>query len=104
MADARASRAREETHGSSTLPPGTNLMKIIKYNKLIRDKIPKIIKHDNAVPKISILNHKDFIIELKKKLIEESTELQNAGDKKEILNELSDVLEIIQTIARVEKN
>lgn len=78
-------------------------MKVIKYNKLIRDKIPQIIKRDNAIPKISILNHRRFAEELKKKLVEESAELQKANSKKELLNELSDVLEILQTIARAEK-
>lgn len=79
-------------------------MKIIKYNKLIRDKIPEVIKRGNAIPKLSILNYKRFTEELKKKLIEESTELQKASGKKEILNELSDVLEIIQTVARLRRN
>lgn len=78
-------------------------MKIIKYNKLIRDKIPEIIKRNNSVPKLSILSRKRFVQELKKKLVEESVELQKASGKKEILNELSDVLETIQTVARIEK-
>ena len=78
-------------------------MKIIKYNKLIRDKIPQIIKHNNAIPKLVILNQKRFTEELKKKLVEESKELQEASGKKEVLNELSDVLEIIQTVAGIEK-
>jgi len=43
-------------------------MKIIRYNKLIRDKIPQIIKRSNAVPKLGILNYKRFTEELKKKL------------------------------------
>jgi predicted house-cleaning noncanonical NTP pyrophosphatase (MazG superfamily) len=78
-------------------------MKKIKYNKLIRDKIPEIIRRDNAVPKISYLNNKRFIVELKKKLLEEGSELQETNDKKSVLNELSDILEIIQSIAKTEK-
>ncbi len=78
-------------------------MKIIKYNKLIRDKIPQIIKRNNAIPKLILLNQKRFAEELKKKLVEESKEIQEASGKKEVLNELSDVLEIIQTVARIEK-
>lgn len=78
-------------------------MKVIRYNKLIRDKIPQIIKRDNAIPKLSILNQKRFVEELKKKLAEESVELQMASGKKEVLNELSDILEIIQAVARIEK-
>ncbi|KKU48686.1 hypothetical protein A3H10_00940 [Candidatus Uhrbacteria bacterium RIFCSPLOWO2_12_FULL_46_10] len=78
-------------------------MKIIKYNKLIRDKIPQIIKQHKAVPKISQLSQRAFVQELKKKLIEESSELKKAKSKKEFLNELADVLEVLRTLARVKK-
>ena len=78
-------------------------MKIIKYNKLIRDRIPEIIKKDGAMPKVSRLNHAKFVKELKKKLVEESNELQMARNRKSLLNELSDVLEILMNIAKVEK-
>jgi len=78
-------------------------MKKIKYNKLVRDRIPEIIRCDNAIPKISHLNNQRFIVELKKKLLEEGNELQEANDKKSVLNELSDISEIIQSIAKAEK-
>lgn len=69
------------------------------YNKLIRDKIPEIIKKDNAIPKISILDDEQFSSALKEKLIEEAKELQEAKTQEEILNELSDVLELVESIA-----
>lgn len=78
-------------------------MKIIKYNKLIRDKIPQIIKENKGAPKISRLSQRAFVQELKKKLIEESLELQKAKNKKEFLNELADVLEVLRNLARVKK-
>jgi len=78
-------------------------MKVTKYNKLVRDKIPQIIKADKRVPRLVILNHKRFVEELKKKLVEESVEFQKTRGKKEALNELSDVLEVLQTIVRVQK-
>ena len=78
-------------------------MKIIKYNKLIRDKIPAIIKKNNATSKISHLSHKRFFEELKKKLIEELLELQKAKNKKEFLNELAGVLEVLRNLARAKK-
>ncbi len=78
-------------------------MKIIKYNKLIRDRVPEIIKKDDAMPKVSRLNHAKFVKELKKKIIEESNELQMAKSRKSLLNELSDILEILMSIAKVEK-
>lgn len=69
------------------------------YNKLIRDKIPEIIKKDNAIPKISELNDEQFKIALKEKLVEEAKELLEAKTDEEILNELSDVLQLLESIA-----
>lgn len=69
------------------------------YNKLIRDKIPEIIKKDNAIPKISELSDEQFKIALKEKLVEEAKELLEAKTDKEILNELSDVLQLLESIA-----
>ena len=85
------------------LAPTAPFMKTITYNKLVRDKIPQIIARSNAVAKFRFLNNEAFIRELKKKLLEESAELQRARGRKESLNELSDVLEILRTIAEVEK-
>ena len=69
------------------------------YNKLIRNKIPEIIKKDNAIPKISILNDGQFTTALKEKLVEKAKELLEAKTHEEILNELSDVLELVESIA-----
>lgn len=69
------------------------------YNKLIRDKIPEIIKKDNAIPKIFELNDEQFKVVLKEKLIEEAKELLEAKTDEEILNELSDVLQLLESIA-----
>ena len=69
------------------------------YNKLIRDKIPEIIKKDNAVPKVSELDDNQFKVALKEKLVEEAKELLEAKTDKEILNELSDVLQLLESIA-----
>ncbi|MFH1451319.1 MAG: nucleoside triphosphate pyrophosphohydrolase [bacterium] len=78
-------------------------MKSIKYNKLIRDKIPEIIKKKGAVPEVSCLSDANFIKELKKKLIEEAQEVQGAKNKKDLLNEIVDVLEILMNIAKIKK-
>ncbi len=70
------------------------------YNKLIRDKIPEIITNNNATPKISVLSTEEFRIALNKKLTEEAHELAEAKSNEEILNELADILEVIETIAK----
>ncbi len=69
------------------------------YNKLVRDKIPEIIKKNKAIPKVSVLNAKQFKVALKEKLIEEAKELLAAKTDKEILNELADILELLESIA-----
>lgn len=72
------------------------------YNKLVRDKIPDIIRSNSEKPKTRILNDSEFEIELLKKLLEETQEVINAkGDKKEITKEISDVYEVIDAIANI---
>jgi len=69
------------------------------YNKLVRDKIPKICLDDGEIPKYKVLNQADFKQALKKKLVEESKELAVAS-KKELKNELADVYEVLLSIAK----
>lgn len=70
------------------------------YNKLIRDKIPEIILSSGEKPKVKILGNRQYKEELKKKLIEEVRELNLARGKKEIINELADISELIDWICR----
>ena len=71
------------------------------YNKLVRDKIPEIIKADNAVPKIKILNQEEFLSELFNKLQEEAEECKKTqGDKDEIIKEIGDIYEVVDAIIR----
>lgn len=71
----------------------------ITYNKLVRDNIPEIMKADNSEPTIRILDDEEFIIELFKKLQEESEELiQVKGDKLEMQKEIGDIYEVIDAI------
>jgi len=68
------------------------------HRKLIRDKIPEVMKAAGSKWELKKLAVKDFEKELKKKLVEESNELVKAP-KKEIVNELADVLELTKSIA-----
>ena len=68
------------------------------HKKLVRDKIPEIIKANNHEYETKVLSKKEFERELKKKLLEEAKELVKAP-KKELINELSDILELIKSIA-----
>ena len=75
------------------------MAKII-YNKLVRDDIPEIIKKNGEVPKVSVLDEARFGIALKNKLIEEAQEVLEASSKEDVLDELSDVMELIEAIAK----
>lgn len=69
------------------------------YNKLVRDKIPEIIKNDNKKCTTRILDHEDYVVELKKKLAEELEEYQEAHSDKDALEELADILELLHALA-----
>ena len=68
------------------------------HNKLVRDNIPQIIVKSGKSFKIKILDQKNYQIELKKKLIEESSELLKTTSKSEMINELADIYEVLDYI------
>ena len=70
------------------------------YNKLVRDNIPAMIKQEGKGPVTRLLNDKECVAELKKKLIEESLEVSSA-DEKHIKEELADVWEVFTAIIKV---
>ncbi len=71
---------------------------MIKHNKLVRDNIPQIIKDNGKECKTRMLGDQEFELELRKKLIEESTELYEASGKEQIIYELADIYEIVEYI------
>jgi len=78
-------------------------MEKIYYNKLIRDKIPEIIKRSGGDFKIKKLKAKDFEKELIKKVGEEADGLISAKTKEKFILELTDVLDVIQEIKRFKR-
>ena len=75
-----------------------------KYNKLVRDKIPEIIKNNGEEPIYSILDDSSYIDCLEKKLNEEYQEVLSASSNDEKLEELADMLEIIDALSNVYGN
>lgn len=73
-------------------------MLIKKYNKLIRDRILEIIKGAEERPYWRILNKKEYLEEVKKKVVEEAKELTKVKNKKEIINEVVDIQELLDVL------
>lgn len=73
----------------------------IKYNKLVRDKIPEIIKQEGYTPVTKTLSSVEYKKELEKKLYEEYAETVEACGK-ERCGELADMLEVISALAALE--
>lgn len=69
------------------------------HRKLIRDNIPEVIVKSGGEYQIKILRNGDFEKELKRKLVEESKELQNTP-KGKIVDELADVFQLLKSIAQ----
>ena len=64
------------------------------HNKLVRDKIPEIIKDSGKTCVTHILSNEEYIVALETKLNEEVAEYQE--DKN--LEEMADILEVLQAI------
>ena len=78
-----------------------NMVKI--YNKLVRDNIPEIIRRDNQVPIIKVLNDNEYKKALEDKIMEEYKEvIESLGSDR--LEELADMLELIKALAEIEKS
>jgi predicted house-cleaning noncanonical NTP pyrophosphatase (MazG superfamily) len=83
----------------------TNLEIENEYPKLVRDRIPEIIKNKEGVSvKSRILNDDtEFLKYLTKKIVEEAIELQDPINKGNLEEELADIFELTDNILNVLK-
>lgn len=70
-------------------------MKKIIYHKLVRDKIPVIIKQSGKTCVCSVLSDEEYLEFLDEKLNEELAEYQESKS----MEELADLLEVIRAVA-----
>ncbi len=68
------------------------------YNKLIRDRIPEIIRAQGRLPAYRVLKADEFRDALKLKLMEEAHELLKAEDPAAVINEVCDVMEVLEAV------
>ncbi len=68
-----------------------------EYNKLVRDRIPEIIRQSGIECEIAVLSDAEYCQALRQKLIEETAEVAEAnGD--ELVAELADLYEVIDAL------
>ncbi|RKL66173.1 phosphoribosyl-ATP pyrophosphohydrolase [Salipaludibacillus neizhouensis] len=69
------------------------------YNKLVRDRIPEIIKMNGQPVSYRRIVGEEFLKEAKRKLEEEMKEYLEAQNSEQAIEELADLLEIIYCLA-----
>lgn len=69
----------------------------MSYNKLVRDKIPEIIKAKGEQPITRILDDEEYLVELNFKIQEELAEYLESGE----VEELADLEEVLRAILDV---
>ena len=77
-------------------------VKKVFHRKLIRDKIPQVIEANGGKYEVRTMGKREFEKELKRKLVEEASELQETK-KEDLVNEMADVLELLKSIAEFYK-
>lgn len=77
-------------------------MKKVFHKKLIRDKIPQVIEASGDKYEVRVMRKREFEKRLKRKLVEEAKELTGVK-RKNLFNEMVDVLELLKSIAEFYK-
>lgn len=71
-----------------------------KVDKLIRDKMPDILRKMGVSVSMHIMEHGEYVQALKKKLIEEAHEVFASKSKDELCEELADIIEVVLALTQ----
>ena len=71
-----------------------------KVDKLIRDKIPQILRQKGLIVPERVMDKEEFLIRLKDKLMEEAGEVTKACYGEELVEELADLMEVIYALCQ----
>ena len=66
------------------------------YNKLVRDRIPDIIRADGHIPQCETLDTAHYLDALEQKLLEEAAEYRQTP----CMEEMADLMEVIEAICK----
>ena len=67
------------------------------YNKLIRDRIPEIIKAAGKQYEAVLMTDDEYVQALRSKLVEEAQEVKEAAEN-DLINELADLQEVMTAL------
>lgn len=70
-----------------------------EYDKLVRDRIPEIIRENGEEPEIERLEDDEIEAYVLEKVVEEARELRESGEKEE----LADLLEVVEKMMEIEE-
>lgn len=80
-----------------------NTLLNVEHKKLVRDKVPDKIINGGEIAIIKKLSNNELFEQLRLKLIEESFEVLEADNQDELIQEIADVLEVIDSIIDKQK-
>lgn len=80
--------------GSPAVDGGETDPSVETYDKLVRDRIPEIVREDDGVPETHVADDVEYRRRLAEKLVEESVEFAESGD----VAELADVFAVVSAL------
>lgn len=69
--------------------------------KLVRDKIPEIIRRGGELPTTRVLHGEEFLLAIRAKVVEEAQELYGARTLSDMRAELADLYEVLELLGSV---